>query len=57
MSRGNGREDTAAGRREFELRRETTLTLARAAARLSLGSWKSANAKLHGWRKEAKSEE
>ena len=33
------------------LRRETTLTLPRVAARLSLGSWKSANAKLHRWMK------
>jgi REP element-mobilizing transposase RayT len=33
------------------LRRETTLTLPWVAARLRLGSWKSANAKLHRWKK------
>jgi putative transposase len=33
------------------LRRETTLTLPRIAARLHMGTWKSLNAKLHRWRK------
>ena len=33
------------------LRRETTLPLPWVAARLRLGSWKSANAKLHRWKK------
>ena len=33
------------------LRRETTLTLPWVAARLSLGNWKSASAKLHRWKK------
>ena len=33
------------------LRRETTLTLPWIAVRLHMGSWKSLNAKLHGWQK------
>jgi hypothetical protein len=33
------------------LRRETTLTLRWVATRLRLGSWKSASAKLHRWKK------
>ena len=39
------------------LRRETTLTLPRIAARLEMGSWKSLNTKLHRWRKINESHE
>lgn len=39
------------------LRKETTLTLPQVAGRLSMGSWKSLNAKLHRWLKAKEAED